>query len=326
MVLPPRLSYSSAEGPAAPAARQEDGYSTSSSSSSSSSVSFAAGSFSIASSDLTIATRSLSDLAQVPDIAARLIGPVKKELCKDVILNARLSQRHYHGEATGVPVVEALETDFATAPTLSSSSSSSSASASRSPYPASTTSSSGRAIPGQHNALAPLEEEESGAAAWSECSLTHIELTDDHIRVVFDRACEDYSRWAALASPYAQIPSDRVPEWLVPVDALNLTCVGGGCTILLERSRLRSHLLSSGGGRPDLFIASEHTAAESVAGASSTTIIKDEKSGGAGKKSNNAGNNKPSSSPSSSSSAVSSEEKKKQQRKAEKGAFPPAPS
>jgi len=263
--------------------------------SSSSSANFSGGQsgFSIASSDLTIATRSLSDLAQVPDIAARLIGPVKKELSKDVILNARLAHRHFHG--TGVPVEQ--ETDFATA---------------ASPLPESSSPSAALV-----NAT-PAEESPRSAAA--ECSLTHIELTDDHIRVVFDRACEDYSRWAALASPYAQIPSDRIPEWLVPVDALNLTCVGGGCTILLERSRLRSHLLSNAGGRPDLFIASEED--NNNSGSDKQPAGGKGKIGGGAAKPSRDQPSKPSSAGRENTPA--SQKQKKQARK--ETAFPPAPS
>jgi len=198
------------------------------------------------SADLTIATRSLSDLAQVPDIARRLIGPVKNDLCKDVIYNARMRSLRDNGIAgTGVPVDQ--EPDFATANSAAS---------------VAPTSSSHSSSLGSETAPVPLVSIEQG----DDCSLTHIELTDDHIRVVFDRACEDYSRWAALTSPFADRPDDAgLPEWLVPVDVSNLSCMGGGCTIILERSRLRSHLLSTSGGRPDLFISSgdhEETEAE----------------------------------------------------------------
>jgi hypothetical protein len=190
------------------------------------------------SADLTIATRSLSDLAQVPDIARRLIAPVKNDLCKDVIYNARMRSLRDNGIAgTGVPVDQ--EPDFATATPSANVTSHSSSLASSSL--------------GSETAPVPLVSIEQG----DDCSLTHIELTDDHIRVVFDRACEDYSRWAALTSPFADRPDDAgLPEWLVPVDVSNLSCMGGGCTIILERSRLRSHLLSTSGGRPDLFISS----------------------------------------------------------------------
>jgi hypothetical protein len=166
---------------------------------------------------------------------------VKKDLSKDVIYNARMRSLRDNGIAgTGVPV-DQPEPDFATASPVA-------------PQPPSSSTRSTASSLGSENTPVPVVSVEHA----DDCSLTHIELTDDHIRVVFDRvrtqlwfvvwrsvvslrslvmcspqsrffcfcsgmprllliyaisqACEDYSRWAALTSPFVDRPDDVWPS------------------------------------------------------------------------------------------------------------------
>lgn len=75
---------------------------------------------------------------------------------------------------------------------------------------------------------------------------THVELTDEHIRIEFRDATSRAYRWYAELLCEAEAGSEdlkHIPKCQIPEKVENLTSVGGGATIYLRRATVTSHLL-----------------------------------------------------------------------------------
>jgi hypothetical protein len=82
--------------------------------------------------------------------------------------------------------------------------------------------------------------------------LAHIEVTQDHVRLEFDKASPHYLAFADLyfaardsAVASASEPTDgaftstNIPDWMIPVEIRNMAHCGAGTTVLLCRHKVR---------------------------------------------------------------------------------------
>eukprot|EP00299_Pterocystis_sp_00344_P002245 c12350_g1_i1.p1 GENE.c12350_g1_i1~~c12350_g1_i1.p1 ORF type:complete len:124 (+),score=22.92 c12350_g1_i1:34-405(+) len=68
----------------------------------------------------------------------------------------------------------------------------------------------------------------------------HIEITESTIRIEYEALSDQYRHFSEVFfSPQSR---QQVPQWLVPVDVMNLTYCGAGATVILCRKKVAAHL------------------------------------------------------------------------------------
>jgi len=88
------------------------------------------------------------------------------------------------------------------------------------------------------------EEEELVSDKMRQSGCTHIEITEEHVRIEFESGFSPgYQSMARLALlTEEEIDEASIPRHMIPARLENLTCLGAGATVFLDRKKVARHL------------------------------------------------------------------------------------